>query len=205
MLDKEFPASLWLSDLNDNFENAGAMGITSFDSKKAVRLNIPVGSIPSDGVGTPVLNATRTFDRIYGLAQDNSHLTLIDAIGFTSSSYPGFARETWTASMALVSKSKFYESDPQVSSAIVKIAGLYEWFEQNPVKYNRRYENANTFVSAGISVNADDLNETLIYKNRHVEISLKPTITLSGGEGSRRNQSIESDCGRARRRGVRAS
>lgn len=194
MLDKEFPAALWLSDPNGNFEDVGAVGIASFDSKRGIDLNIPVGSVPPDGDEALVLNPTRDFDRIYGLAQDNSHLTLINAIGFTSSSYPGFARETWTASMALVSKSKFYESDPQVSSAIVKIAGLYEWFEQNPVKYNRRYENSNTFVSAEISVNADDLNETLIYKNKYVEISLKPTITLSGGERPQRNQSIESDC-----------
>ena len=96
--------------------------------------------------------------------------------------------------MALVSKSKFYESDPQVSSAIVKIAGLYEWFEQNPVKYNRRYKSGNTFVSAEISVNADDLKEIIIYKNEHVEICLKPSATLSSGERPQRNQSIESDC-----------
>lgn len=194
MLDEEFPASLWLSDPNGNFEDVGAMGIASFDSKRGVCLNIPVGSIPPDGDEALVLNATRTFDRIYGLAQDNSHLTLIDSIGLTSSSFPGFARETWTASTALVSKSKFYKSDPQVISAIVKIAGLYEWFGQNPVKYNRRYENDNSFVSAVISVNADNLNETLIYKNEHVEISLKPSATLSGGERPLRNQSIASDC-----------
>ena len=96
MLDEEFPASLWLSDPNGNFEDVGAMGIASFDSKRGVCLNIPVGSIPPDGDEALVLNATRTFDRIYGLAQDNSHLTLIDSIGLTSSSFPGFARETWT-------------------------------------------------------------------------------------------------------------
>lgn len=194
MLDKEFPAALWHSDSNGNFEDVGAVGMASFDSKRGVLLNIPVGSIPSNGSETLAFNGTRTFERLYGFAQDNSHLTLIDAIGFTSSSYPGFAREPWTASMALVSKSKFYESDPQVSSAIVKIAGLYEWFEQNPVKYNRRYKSGNTFVSAEISVNADDLKEILIYKNEHVEICLKPSATLSSGERPQRNQSIESDC-----------
>lgn len=194
MLDKEFPAALWHSDSNGNFEDVGAVGMASFDSKRGVLLNIPVGSIPSNGSETLAFNGTRTFERLYGFAQDNSHLTLIDAIGFTSSSYPGFARETWTASMALVSKSKFYESDPQVSSAIVKIAGLYEWFEQNPVKYNRRYKSGNTFASAEISVNADDLKEIIIYKNEHVEICLKPSATLSSGERPQRNQSIESDC-----------
>lgn len=102
MLDKEFPAALWHSDSNGNFEDVGAVGMASFDSKRGVLLNIPVGSIPSNGSETLAFNGTRTFERLYGFAQDNSHLTLIDAIGFTSSSYPGFARETWTASTALV-------------------------------------------------------------------------------------------------------
>lgn len=194
MLNKEFPAALWLSDPNGNFEGGGAVGIASFDSKRGVDLNIPVGSIPSDDSETLVFNETRTFNRIYGLAQDNSHLTLIDANGSASSSCPGTARERWTASMALVSDSDFFESDPLVNSAIVKIDGLYEWFNRNPVNYIRKYGKSNRFASAVISVEADNLKDILIYKNEHVEICLKPSATLSGGEKPLRHQSIESDC-----------
>lgn len=194
MLNKEFPAALWLLDPNGNFEDVGAVGIASFDSKRGVHLNIPVGSIPSNDGETLVFNGTRTFHRIYGLAQDNSHLTLIDASGFASSSCPGTARESWTASMALVSDTDFFESDPLVNSAIVKIDGLYEWFNQNPVNYIRKYEKSNRFASAVISVDADNLKDILIYKNEHVEICLKPSATLSGGEKPLRHQSIESDC-----------
>ena len=194
MLNKAFPAALWISNLSTSFEAEGVAGTALFDSKKGVRLEIPIGSIPSDVSKTLIFNRTRTFERIYGLGQDNSHLTLISAIGSTSFSCPGTVRESWTASMALASNADFFESNPLINSATVKIDGLYEWFNQNPVKYSRIFEKDNTFVSAVIRVDADDLNEISIYKNEHVEISLKPAISLSGGEEPLRNQAIESDC-----------
>lgn len=194
MLNRKFPTALWISDLSASFNADGVAGTALFDSKKGVSLEIPIGSIPSDGSETLIFNRTRTFERIYGLAQDNSHLTLNSAVGLTLFSSPGTARESWTASMVLASKTDFFESDPLVNSATVKIDGLYEWFNKNPVKYDRKFENGNTFVSAVIRVDADNLNEISIYKNEHVEISLKPAISLSGGEKPLRNQSIESDC-----------
>lgn len=194
MLNRKFPTALWISDLSASFNADGVAGTALFDSKKGVSLEIPIGSIPSDGSETLIFNRTRTFERIYGLAQDNSHLTLNSAVGLTLFSSPGTARESWTASMVLASKTDFFESDPLVNSATVKIDGLYEWFNKNPVKYTRSYSTSNTFVSAVIRVDADDLNEIPIYKNEQVEIGLKPAISISDGEKPLRNQSIESDC-----------
>lgn len=48
MLNKAFPAALWISNLSTSFEAEGVAGTALFDSKKGVRLEIPIGSIPSD-------------------------------------------------------------------------------------------------------------------------------------------------------------
>lgn len=42
----DFPAAYWLANPNGDFEHSGAVGLGSFNTKKGIDLEIPLGSIP---------------------------------------------------------------------------------------------------------------------------------------------------------------
>lgn len=124
----DFPAAYWLANPNGDFEHSGAVGLGSFNTKTGIDLEIPLGSIPPASSTSNILSLShRDSARLYGLGQNNDHITLLDAFGGMGFSAPGSPHENWHAQEAIVSRRHFFERDPSVTKATVVIDGLFEW------------------------------------------------------------------------------
>ena len=78
----DFPAAYWLANPNGDFEHSGAVGQGSFNTKTGIDLEIPLGSIPPASSTSNILSLSyRDSARLYGLGQNNDHITLLDAFG----------------------------------------------------------------------------------------------------------------------------
>lgn len=104
----DFPAAYWLANPNGDFEHSGAVGLGSFNTKKGIDLEIPLGSIPPASSTSNILSLShRDSARLYGLGQNNDHITLLDAFGGMGFSTPGSPHENWHAQEAIVSRRTF--------------------------------------------------------------------------------------------------
>jgi hypothetical protein len=190
---QDFPAALWMADPNGDFEHDGITGIASFDTRKGIDLDIPLGSIsPDDTPSILLVDGHRELPRIYGLGQSYDHITLVDAYGSTGFSAPGFSHESWHAQWAIVSRERFFEQDPLVNSATVTLEGLYEWCHHNPVQGLTRYKDSR-WLGTEISVSSDALEDIPFYEDEAMKVCLNPVITIGGGELPLKTQSLTSD------------
>lgn len=76
---QKFPSALWLDNPKGDFVHSGVVGLGSFDTKKGVNLEIPLGSISLNEDQGILIGSHRECARLYGLAQNYDHITLVDA------------------------------------------------------------------------------------------------------------------------------
>ncbi len=189
---QKFPSALWLDNPKGDFVHSGVVGLGSFDTKKGVDLEIPLGSISLNEDQGILIGSHREYARLYGLAQNYDHITLVDVFGSQGVSYPGFAYENWHAQQAIVSRSCFFEQDPLIEQATVAIDGLFEWCQHNPIQESIRYEN-NRWHDTEISASSEALEDLPLYANKTADVCLRPVITEGGGELPLRTASLTSD------------
>lgn len=189
---QDFPAAYWLAEPDGNFERDGAVGVASFDTKRGVSLEVPIGSISPGETPSIFGGERREFTRLYGIGQNFNHITLVDTFGNVSASYPGFTRENWRAQWAIVSREKFFEKDPLIDHATVIVDGLFEWCRQNPVKRFTHYED-NGWPNPQISFSCEALKDIPLYEGEDLAVSMSPVVTLGGGELPLKTQSLTSD------------
>jgi len=189
---QDFPAALWLAEPDGNFERDGAVGVASFDTKKGVDLDVPIGSISPDDIPSILGGEHRDFTRLFGLGQNFDHITLVDTFGNVSTSYPGFTRENWRAQWAIVSREQFFEEDPLIDHATVIVDGLFEWCRQNPVKVFANYEDSR-WHDIQISSSCEALRDIPLYESENLAVSMSPVVTVGGGELPLKTQSLTSD------------
>ena len=189
----DFPAAYWLANPNGDFEHSGAVGLGSFNTKTGIDLEIPLGSIPPASSTSNILSLShRDSARLYGLGQNNDHITLLDAFGGMGFSAPGSPHENWHAQEAIVSRRHFFERDPSVTKATVVIDGLFEWCQQNPVQEISRFE-GNKWLGTEISATSDALEDIPLFSSDTATISLSPVVTNCGGELPLKTMSLKSD------------
>lgn len=187
-----FPAAFWLADSKGDFKRDGVTGVASFDTKSGVDLDVPLGSISQDDIPGILVGGHREYSRLYGLAQNYDHITLVDAFGGGGFSAPGFPHENWHAQEAIVSRESFFEEDPVIKQANVIVDGLFEWCQQNPVRNVSHYKDSE-WLGTEISASSEALEDVLLYENGAMKVYLSPVVTMGGGELPLKVQSLKSD------------
>lgn len=166
--------------------------MASFDTKRGVDLDVPIGSISQEDIPSILINGNREYPRLYGLGQNYDHITLIDAFGSGGFSAPGFPHESWHAQKAIVSQETFFEEDPLVSRANVIVDGLFEWRQQSPVRGVSRYKDSK-WCGTEISATSEALEEVPLYEDVSMKVHLSPVVTVVGGDLPLKVQSLASD------------
>ena len=189
---QDFPAALWLAEPDGNFERDGAVGIASFDTKRGVSLEVPIGSISLNDIPDTLTHEHCEYPRLYGYGRSDDRITLVDAFGAGGFSFPGFPRENWHAQWAIVSREQFFEKDPLVDHATVTVDGLFEWCRQNPVKGLTRYKDGR-WLDTEISSSYEALKDIPLYESENMAVSISPVVRVGGGELPLKTQSLTSD------------
>lgn len=190
----DFSAALWLADPNDDFEHNGVVGMASFNPRKGIDLEIPLGSIGRGDSASFSADYHQKYELLYGVGRRGEYITLVNALCRSAEcSYPGFPCESWRAQEAIVSHGQPVNPSLRIEKAAVEIDGLLEWCHQNPVKSLTRYDKDIKWLSTEISASAEMLDDVPLYESESMKAYLSPMVSVNHGELPLQAQSLTSD------------